>query len=80
MGASLSGRSGGHPIGIVLLEQDIPDVRRRKKDRRKTNFYKKIFKVEEKVERNKMKSSFPCANIRLLFRYWRIEYCYSLLD
>ena len=24
--ASLSGRSGGHPIGIVLLKKDIPDV------------------------------------------------------
>ena len=34
MAASLSGRSGGHPIGIVLLKKDIPDVWRIKKDRR----------------------------------------------
>ena len=42
MAASLSGRSGGHPIGIVLLEQDIPDVRRRKKDRKKQIFTRKF--------------------------------------
>ena len=48
MAASLSGRSGGHPIGIVLLEQDIPDVRRRKKDRRKTNKTRKFCREKDR--------------------------------
>ena len=37
MAASLIGRSGGHPINIVLLKRDIPDAYdvERKKDREK---------------------------------------------
>ena len=34
MAASLLGRSGGHPINIVLLKEDTPDDVESKKDRK----------------------------------------------